>query len=62
MDSYHVYFKGGILFKNLSKDDFEIVWNKSYTPYINTLNKELTYEKKNEKGSQETFIDIEPSF
>jgi len=25
-DSYHIYFKGEILFKNLNKDDFEFVW------------------------------------
>ena len=43
-DSYHIYFKGEILFKNLSKDEFEFVWGKLYTSYINALNKELTYE------------------
>ena len=43
-DSYHIYFKGEILFKNLSKDEFEFVWGKLYTSYINALNKELTIE------------------
>ena len=62
MDSYHVYFKGEILFKNLSKDDFEFVWDKLYTSYINALNKELTYEINNEKDFQEAVMDIEPSF
>ena len=44
IDYYHIYFKGEILFKNLSKDDFEFVWDKLYTSYINSLNEELTYE------------------
>ena len=44
IDSYHIYFKGEILFKNLSKDDFEFVQDKLYTSYINALNEELTYE------------------
>ncbi len=44
IDSYHIYFRGEILFKNLSKDDFEFVWDKLYTSYINALNEELTYE------------------
>jgi len=37
IDSYHIYFKGELLFKNLSKDDFEFVWDKLYTSYINAL-------------------------
>jgi len=37
-DSYHIYFKGEILFKILSKDEFEFVWGKLYTSYINALN------------------------
>ena len=37
IDSYHIYFKGEILFKNLSKDEFEFVWEKLYTSYINVL-------------------------
>ena len=44
IDSYHIYFKGEILFKNLSKDDFEFVWDKLYTSYINDLNKEHSFE------------------
>ena len=44
IDSYHIYFKGEILFKNLSKDDFEFVWDKLYTSYINDLNEEHTFE------------------
>ena len=61
-DSYHIYFKGEILFKNLSKDDFEFVWDKLYTSYINALKEELTYERISEKDIKETSYNLEPSF
>ena len=61
-DSYHIYFKGEILFKNLSKDDFEFVWGKLYTSYINALNKELTYELISENNIMEPAFILEPSY
>ena len=61
-DSYHIYFKGEILFKNLSKDEFEFVWGKLYTSYINALNKELTYELICENNIMETPFNLEPSY
>ena len=61
-DSYHIYFKGEILFKNLSKDEFEFVWEKLYTSYINALNKELTYELISENNIMETAFNLEPSY
>ena len=61
-DSYHIYFKGEILFKNLSKDEFEFVWGKLYTSYINALNKELTYELISEKNIKEPDLNLEPSY
>ncbi len=61
-DSYHIYFKGEILFKNLSKDEFEFVWGKLYTSYINALNKELTYELVSESDIMEPAFNIEPSY
>ena len=61
-DSYHIYFKGEILFKNLSKDEFEFVWGKLYTSYINALNKELTYELISENNIVEPFLNLEPSY
>ena len=61
-DSYHIYFKGEILFKNLSKDEFDFVWGKLYTSYINALNKELTYELISEKNIMETSFNLEPSY
>ena len=61
-DSYHIYFKGEILFKNLSKDEFEFVWAKLYTSYINALNKELTYELISENSIKETTFNLEHSY
>jgi len=57
-DSYHIYFKGEILFKNLSKDEFEFVWGKLYTSYINALNKELTYELISENNIKEPTLTL----
>ncbi len=62
IDSYHIYFKGELLFKNLSKDDFEFVWDKLYTSYINALKEKLTYERISEKDIKETSYNLEPSF
>ena len=61
-DSYHIYFKGEILFKNLSKEEFEFVWGKLYTSYINALNKELTYELISENNIKEPNFYLEPSY
>jgi len=61
-DSYHIYFKGEILFKNLSKDEFELVWGKLYTSYINALNKELTYVLISENNIMEQAFNLEPSY
>ena len=61
-DSYHIYFKGEILFKNLTKDDFEFVWEKLYTSYINAINQELTFELISEKMLNESAINLEPSY
>ena len=61
-DSYHIYFKGEILFKNLSKDEFEFVWGKLYTSYINAINKELTYELIRENNIMEPALNLEPSY
>ena len=61
-DSYHIYFKGEILFKNLNKDEFEFVWGKLYTSYINALNKELTYELISESNIKEPTFNFEPSY
>ena len=61
-DSYHIYYRGEILFKNLSKDDFEFVWSKLYTSYINALNDELTFEIISESSVKESVHNLEPSY
>ena len=61
-DTYHIYFRGEILFKNLSKDEFEFVWDKLYTSYINALNQELTFEIISEKSAKESVYNLEPSY
>ena len=61
-DSYHIYFKGEILFKNLNKDDFEFVWGKLYTSYINAMNDELTFEIISESSVKESVHNLEPSY
>ena len=61
IDSYHIYFKGEILFKNLSKDDFEFVWDKLYTSYINALKEEITYEIVSE-SIKDSAYNLEPSY
>jgi len=60
-DSYHIYFKGEIIFKTLSKDEFEFVRGKLYTSYINAQNKELTYELISENNIIEPAFNLEPS-
>ena len=62
LDSYHIYYKGEILFKNLNKDEFEFVWGKLYTSYINALNEELTFEIICENSVKESVHNLEPSY
>ena len=62
IESYHIYFKGEILFKNLSKDDFNFVWGKLYISYINALDEELTYEIISENNIKEATFNLEPSY
>ena len=62
VESYHIYFKGDLLFKNLNKEDFEFVWSKLYTSYINALNDELTFEIISEKSFEDKACDLEPSY
>lgn len=62
IESYHIYFKGEILFKNLSKDDFNFVWEKLYISYINALDEDLTYEIICENNIKEPIFNLEPSY
>ena len=61
-DSYHIYFKGEILFKNLCKDEFEFVWGKLYTSYINALIEEHTFEIISQNSVKESAYNLEPSY
>ena len=61
-DSYHIYFKGEILFKNLCKEDFEFVWGKLYTSYINAMQDDLTFEIISENSVKESVHNLEPSY
>ena len=61
-DSYHIYFKGKILFRNLSKNEIEFVWGKLYTSYKDALNKELTYELISENNILEMVFNFDPSY
>ena len=31
--TYHIYFQEKILFKNLTLEEFGLIWNKLYTSY-----------------------------
>ena len=31
--TYHIYFQEKVLFKNLTLDEFSLIWNKLYTSY-----------------------------
>ena len=40
--SYHIYLNDKCLFKNLSLEEFTLIWNKLYTSY---WKEEITYEE-----------------
>ena len=31
--TYHIYFRQEVLFKNLTLEEFTLIWNKLYTSY-----------------------------
>ena len=45
MNTYHIYFDGQCLFKNLNEEEFNTVWNKIYWSYWRD---ELTYTEVSE--------------
>ena len=45
MKSYHIYLNDKCLFKNLSEEEFETIWNKIYWSYWRD---ELTYTEVSE--------------
>ena len=48
--SYHVYLNEKCLFKNLSQEEFDIVWNRIYTSYWSD---ELSYTEITENPIEE---------
>ena len=38
--TYHIYFQEKVLFKNLTLEEFTLIWNKLYTSY---WREEITY-------------------
>lgn len=40
--TYHIYFQEKVLFKNLTLEEFTLIWNKLYTSY---WKEEITYEE-----------------
>ena len=38
--TYHIYFQEKVLFKNLTLDEFTLIWEKLYTSY---WKEEITY-------------------
>ena len=41
MKTYHIYFNGQCLFKNLDEGEFDIIWSKIYSSYYG---EQITYE------------------
>ncbi len=41
MKTYHIYFNGQCLFKNLDESEFDIIWSKIYSSYYG---EQITYE------------------
>jgi hypothetical protein len=31
--TYHIYFKGQVIFKNLDQDEFDTIWKRIYRSY-----------------------------
>ena len=46
--TYHIYLEDKVLFKNLEKETFDIVWDRIYTSYHND---DLTYVKVDDEHS-----------
>ena len=52
MNTYHIYFDGQCLFKNLNEDEFYIIWNKLYTSY---WTEQMTYTVVSENPTDKDF-------
>ena len=45
--SYHVYYNGKVLFKNLNEEEFDVVWSRIYHSYHTDS---ISYEKCGEEN------------
>ena len=51
--NYHIYLNDKCLFKNLSLEEFTLIWNKLYTSY---WREEITYTEVHEMGVEDSTI------
>ena len=51
--SYHIYLNNECLFKNLSNEEFDLIWNKLYTSY---WREEITYTEVKEISVEDSTI------
>ena len=51
--SYHIYLNDKCLFKNLSLEEFTLIWEKLYTSY---WKEEITYTEVNEISMENSTI------
>ena len=51
--SYHIYLNDKCLFKNLSLEEFTLIWNKLYTSY---WREEITYTEVNEMSVEDSTV------
>ena len=52
MNTYHIYFDGQCLFKNLTENEFSIIYGKIYTSYFGGR---ITYEVITEISNDKEF-------
>ncbi len=51
--TYHIYLNDKCLFKNLSEDEFNMIWNKLYTSY---WKEEITYTEVYDMSAEDSTI------
>ena len=51
--TYHIYFQEKVLFKNLTLDEFTLIWEKLYTSY---WREEITYTEVSDMSVEDSTI------
>ena len=51
--TYHIYLNDKCLFKNLSEEEFDMIWNKLYTSY---WKEEITYTSVYDMSAEDSTI------